>query len=260
MERKICFFDIDGTLLPFSGHLAPGTSDALTEAMRRGHLLFVNTGRTFYTIPQGIRQLPMTGFVSGCGTQVRIGSDILFQYHVEPSLCQETAALLARHNIPTVYEHSEGIFFHPAFDGVSMQENFRRYYQSMGLRTGTTEDPDFAFDKVYCRLDQADDLPGLRTALLPHFTWIDRGAPYCELVPKCCSKATGMALLAEHYGLTSDDCFAFGDSANDREMMAWAGTSIAMARNAGLDGVIDYVTGDAETGGVVQALRHFALI
>ena len=43
------------------------------------------------------------------------------------------------------------------------------------------------------------------------------------------SKATTLELLAAEHGFTADEVLAFGDSANDREMLDWAGHGVAVA-------------------------------
>ena len=46
-DKKILFFDIDGTLLtPHPFKVPESTSRALTKAHENGHLLFINTGRS----------------------------------------------------------------------------------------------------------------------------------------------------------------------------------------------------------------------
>ena len=51
-DKKILFFDIDGTLLtPHPFKVPESTSRALTKAHENGHLLFINTGRTKVMMP-----------------------------------------------------------------------------------------------------------------------------------------------------------------------------------------------------------------
>lgn len=42
------------------------------------------------------------------------------------------------------------------------------------------------------------------------------------------SKATGLAVLLDHYGLTRQESLSFGDNYNDLEMLAYTGISVAM--------------------------------
>ena len=63
-NRKLLFFDIDKTLLtPYPWTVPDSAKQALKEARYNGHLLFINSGRTYTMIPEiiknGIRRLCM---------------------------------------------------------------------------------------------------------------------------------------------------------------------------------------------------------
>ena len=48
MERAALFLDIDGTILSeITKEIPQSALDAMRAAKRAGHLLFINTGRTF---------------------------------------------------------------------------------------------------------------------------------------------------------------------------------------------------------------------
>jgi HAD superfamily hydrolase (TIGR01484 family) len=55
--------------------------------------------------------------------------------------------------------------------------------------------------------------------------WIDIGPPGVN-------KATGIARIADYYGVSSADTVVFGDAHNDLTMFAWAGYSVAMGQAA----------------------------
>ncbi len=57
-------------------------------------------------------------------------------------------------------------------------------------------------------------------------------------------KASGIALLMDHYGIERDEVMAFGDSMNDYEIIRFAGTGCAMANGRpALQAVADRVVG-----------------
>ena len=61
-DKKILFFDIDGTLLtPHPFKVPESTSRALTKAHENGHLLFINTGRTKVMMPSALSELHFDG-------------------------------------------------------------------------------------------------------------------------------------------------------------------------------------------------------
>jgi hydroxymethylpyrimidine pyrophosphatase-like HAD family hydrolase len=80
------------------------------------------------------------------------------------------------------------------------------------------------------------------------------GAPPCGI-----TKATGLALAAEHLGVGPADTVAFGDMPNDVPMFDWAGYGVAMANaHPELKAVADEVTpSTAAAGGAGGLARLF---
>ena len=63
-ERKLIFFDIDGTIVTEArdGRIIPdSTRTALRKLQQNGHLCFINTGRALAEIDEPILQLQMDG-------------------------------------------------------------------------------------------------------------------------------------------------------------------------------------------------------
>lgn len=55
------------------------------------------------------------------------------------------------------------------------------------------------------------------------------GAPFVEIIAPGVSKASGLAALCDRLDIDRSDVVAFGDALNDAEMLAWAGTGVAVA-------------------------------
>ena len=67
MQRKLLFFDIDGTLKSDVTHEYPeSTRRALALAKQNGHLLFINTGRPICNLDAELFQMGFDGFLCGC--------------------------------------------------------------------------------------------------------------------------------------------------------------------------------------------------
>ncbi|MEV4786354.1 HAD family hydrolase [Streptomyces tuirus] len=78
-----------------------------------------------------------------------------------------------------------------------------------------------------------------------------------ELQPCGITKATGLALAAEHLGLRPADTIAFGDMPNDIPMFDWAGHGVAMANaHPELKAVADEVTLSNEDDGIAVVLER----
>lgn len=89
------------------------------------------------------------------------------------------------------------------------------------------------------------------------FTFAPSGNAWIDAMQPGVSKASGIAQLAEHYGIGRDEVMAFGDSMNDYEIIRFVGTGCAMenARPA-LKAVADRVVGCNRDHAVQQELRR----
>ena len=71
------------------------------------------------------------------------------------------------------------------------------------------------------------------------------------------SKAEGMAAICRHFGINRQDTLAFGDGANDIEMLRWAGTGVAMGNAADIvKQAADMVTLDVDNEGIEHAVNQ----
>ncbi|MET9227058.1 HAD family hydrolase [Lentzea sp. NPDC003310] len=79
-----------------------------------------------------------------------------------------------------------------------------------------------------------------------------------ELAVPGVTKASGLADVAERFGVRQEDVIAFGDMPNDVEMLTWAGHGVAMANGheAAL-AVADEVTAPSSEDGVALVLERW---
>lgn len=76
------------------------------------------------------------------------------------------------------------------------------------------------------------------------FTFAPSGNSYIDAMQPGVSKASGIALLMDHYGIERDEVMAFGDAMNDYEIIRFVGTGCAMANGRpALQAVADRVVG-----------------
>ena len=74
-------------------------------------------------------------------------------------------------------------------------------------------------------------------------------------------KGTGLTYVADHLNISTDDCYAFGDSNNDISMFKAAGHGIAMGNACDeLKEIAEYVTDSVNDDGIYHAFKHYHLI
>ena len=90
------------------------------------------------------------------------------------------------------------------------------------------QDQNKVYDKLLLVLEPTERNLELKEYLSRHFLCIDRTHNMYEVVQKDYSKGTGIRFLCDYLGKSMEDCYAFGDSENDRTMLEAVPHSIAM--------------------------------
>lgn len=264
MEKKLLFFDIDGTLISEkTGKLPESTREALKEAKNQGCLLFVNTGRTKISIPKEVKELGFDGYVCGCGTNIYFQGKKLFTSQITNARCREVALRLREMKLPVFYEADDAIYFDYKIPAASPW--IRHAQKAFGTMGKDLEEllarEDLVYDKFLMILNLAKEGGELQEFLSQDFQCIDRRHDMWEVTQKSCSKGTGIHFLCEYMGIPLKNCYAFGDSENDRAMLEAVPNSIAMGNGEeAIKKSCSYVTDEVEKDGILHALKHLRLI
>lgn len=260
-EKYALFFDIDGTLVSFKTHEIPSsTIEALTEAKKRGHRVFIATGRPPLIITNlGAIEHLIDGYVIVNGALCYVGDTVVKCKNIP----NEAARLLAR----DAQEKNYGLIV-------------------VGERDVAVLDPNGQVDKVFRQelavdnLNQAKPLDVVlnqRILQLTPFFSEEYERELMPRIPSCTSgrwhpaftditaqgadKGEGIMAMAAYMGLDPRYTMAFGDGGNDLSMIRKAGIGVAMG-NA-LDSLkkeAAYTTTSVDDDGILNALRHYHLI
>lgn len=83
---KFLFFDIDGTLMGASRKVTEKNKQAIAEAKRNGHRVFLCTGRAPTTIYEDLKEIDFDGTVCSAGGFVIIGEKYIFENFINQYL------------------------------------------------------------------------------------------------------------------------------------------------------------------------------
>ena len=205
-DRKIVFFDIDGTLVDGPTHQIPQSAvEAIRKLRENGHLAFINTGRTLVSIEPRIREIGFDGLVCGCGTHIYYEGETLFSHSILHEKCTEIVYELRRLGIPTFFEAEEHVYYDSRCMSPELGNsvsNFKSLNCSVPDMPERPEDSDVVFDKFFCLLRPDDPVDKLRSFIGDEFTAVPQGEHYLEIVPTGCSKAEGIHILQKKLGIT----------------------------------------------------------
>lgn len=268
MDRKLLFFDIDGTLLcgNLPGYIPKSAITALEMAQKRGHYVFINTGRAWSYLPQAIKAYPFDGYICGCGTHVRFHDRILYHHVIPESVRGLLLKALKECRVQGLLEGTGRLYVdHTIAPSPPIERICQAYTVYSNQKAGSFEEEDLAFEKFVIIGNEEGDHQGFLDKTNPYFDSfgkIDLGGWYFEeFVPRTCSKATGIDILVKNLGLSTDDCYVFGDGNNDLSMMNHVKYSIAMGNSSEKAlAAATYVTTPVYRAGIRNAMLHYGLI
>lgn len=255
--------DIDGTILPRSGRVSERTKRALGALADAGIPLVLVTARPPRWLDSVAAQLEIEGTAvcANGAVQYDLGRRrVVDAITVPESTLLEVGALL-REALPGV------IFGIETTSGLAMEPDFPTSEQGLRPReVARLESMAAACDnstvKLLAALVDGDHDAMLATAepLVGHLlepSHSNSTVPLLELAPSGVTKASGLARMAEHFGVDAADVVAFGDAPNDLPMLAWAGTSYAVA-NAHPDvvAVATHQTASVDDDGVAMVVEE----
>lgn len=263
MDRKMIFFDIDGTIAAEETHMCPeSTVSAIRKARENGHLTFINTGRTFFNVTEDIRSIGFDGYVCGCGTYINYNDKALLYKSLEKEKCIEIIEKFREYKISALCEGLNDIYFDNLAPDGGHIARLKAQFGAQGFDVSKTwDDPKISFDKFVMWTDEKSNSKEFFSYISGEFDCIDRGSDFWEIVPKGYSKASGIKFLQEYFHIPLENCYAIGDSTNDLPMLEYVPNSIAMGNSTPiLFDSVAFVTKSIEEDGIEHALKHYGII
>lgn len=261
MNRKIVFFDIDGTLSTEDTFTIPeSTLKALALARSNGHLMFINTGRCNAFIEKQIKNLDVDGFICGLGTDIYYQGKEIFYHPLPLDLCKKIIDVSIACRLENVLESRDGVYY-PEHLRDPMNIHFRERYMNQGFNVKDYHAHDvYSFDKMACWYFTDSDIETFKKTFANDLTFIQRADNFVENAPKGYSKATGIQKIIEYLGIPWENTISVGDSTNDLAMLEYTKESIAMGNsNPAIFDHVTYKTSDINDDGIYRALKHFKL-
>lgn len=261
-DKKILFFDIDGTILSEETNtIPPSALNAIARARENGHLAFINTGRPYATIDQMIKDVGFDGFVCGCGTNIYFQGNEIYHQTLEEDIRRKIINLAYLYKVDCMLEGKTATCFKE-----EMLHPFMAFLKDKYLKEGHNiltypNDSALPFDKFTVWYTPEGDIESFKDAIKDEFTIIQRADDFIEVVPKNCSKASGIDFLTDYLDMSHDSTISFGDSTNDLSMLIHTKESVAMGNsNPILFDKVTYITTDVDDNGIENALKHFKVI
>lgn len=271
MKKGILFFDVDGTLIDSKkGKTVPDKEviEAIQKVRQNGYYCMISSGRNMAGLDAFLNSC-FDGFVfsDGAGIKMagqlsevipfehddveRILKELVNDYACDVNACWEDGSFVSQSTYKRIYELYEENIEEAEIQKVLSEQNIALldiWKDELILEV------DIFFPDVQTKKKWMDQKPEF-------VEFVDMEGNYGEITMKGVSKASGCVRIAKKLGIEMNDCYAFGDSMNDKEMLMACGKSVLMGNgDQRLKDFVDYVTGEVDDGGLIQGFRYFGLI
>lgn len=273
MERKLIAIDLDGTTLNNYSQVAPETELAIKQVIELGHIVSIVTGRPYRSSKQFYEQLnldtPIVNF-NGAWCHYPNHPDWKNAYHKQ--LDRELAlSFLSLSRFPIVKLISAETHNQIYVDRMdespynNVASPIRAAHTIPFSEDGLTENP----TSVNVFTAEEYFIPFMQDTIIKEFgdqvevrTW-GGPTPTLEIVDAGIQKAMGVEAIAKFYDISPDNIIAFGDEANDYEMIQYAGRGVVMKNGIdGLKEISDDITSHTndEQGLAKYLIKYFDLV
>lgn len=257
MSYKIVFFDIDGTLLTKEHKLPDDTRESIRQLQENGMKVAIATGRSPFHLEPVAKELGIDTYISFNGSYVVSEGKVVY----ENALTKESLAMLGemagRFEHPLVYLGTEECFAnkenHPhvieSFQSLKLSapECLADYWKENVIYQA------FLFCQKHEEESYQDILSSVSSVRWHNFAM--------DIMPLNGSKALGIEAMLAHLGIPASQAVAFGDGLNDREMLSFVGTGVAMGNASDeVKSFADLVTKEVHDGGIAYGLRQLGLL
>lgn len=261
MNKKALFFDIDGTLLSEVTKQVPDSAvRALAQARACGHLVFVNTGRSFSQLGPIRDMIQVDGWLCGCGTYIETGGHVLYHRVMPEEQRRRICRAIEDADMDGILEGYQGCYLGSA-ESRFPEGRYIRKSLAFAIRSMDWNRECGQAEKFCVISDEKSDRAAFFRGLGLDIHVIDRGDGFYECVPEGHSKATAIDVILKHYNISLEDAWVFGDSANDLPMFEHVPHAVLMGKHSReLEPYASFVTRTVEQDGIRYAMEKLGLL
>lgn len=264
MAIKLLALDLDDTLLDKSNLISPRCREAIRQAVDKGVVVTLATGRMYESAVPYARQLGLDiPIITYTGALIKSGlsDEVIFTSSFEPETAAEVLELFRERDWYIQVYMGDKLYVK------EYNEKSRTYEALTGIKAIPAGLELYAMVNDVYKMMAVDDPAAMKeVAKVVHSAFQGRiFAPlsrpmYLEMVRHGVNKGVAIDFLAKRLGIRQSEVMAVGDSNNDVDMLKYAGLGVAMGNAMPeVKAIADAVTLTNDEDGVAEAIQRYIL-
>lgn len=257
-NRKLIFFDIDGTLYNSDKAVPAEAKKAVRQLKENGHIVAIATGRGPFMYKKLREELGIETYISYNGQYIVFEGQVIYDNPIESSTLEKLSAQAHSNNHPVAFCDEKDLRV-----STKEHEHVKAGIGSLKLDFEVSEDKAYFEDNaiyqslLFCTEEEEREY----TASYDDVYFL-RWHEFCmDVIPSGGSKAEGIKTLLDKMNIDIKDTYAFGDGPNDVEMLELIENSVAMGNGVQeAKAVSRYVTGHVDENGLYDGLKMAGLL
>lgn len=279
MERKIVFLDVDGTLCNDHDQVPESAAQAIRQARKNGHLVYLCTGRSKAEIYDYIMEIGFDGIIGAGGGFVTIGDEMLYHKRVSDADVRHLVDFFNENHVDFYLESNGGLYASKNLVSHLERLMYGDLENDEAARQRKKERPSHFIEALIegedlyrsdvnkaCFIQSDVPFETIKKEFEGEFNVIHCTVPAFgedsgELAVPGVHKATAIETLLAHLGIDRENTMAIGDGMNDAEMLEYCKIGIAMGNaKPGLKEIADEITDTHDEGGIYNSFKKHGLI
>jgi len=281
MERKVIFFDADGTIID-GDCLSPKVRKTFEKLKESKHILVLSTGRALPALGLTLKELDFKNIISSAGNVTMADNEIIFNNSLTTAELKEIDEFLTNHDISYHMESVDYIYVKKG----EKEEYLNRHRNMIPEKSEASEEEyDILLDNFEDVKNRTREVQHLSDITVNKIHYFDESLPFSELEKvfgdrftckplslskefsggeisaRGVTKEDGMRQILSHYNMPIENTIAIGDDYNDIEMLDYASYSIVLDHAPEeVKKHADFVTKNIENDGFSHAINHLELL
>jgi Cof subfamily protein (haloacid dehalogenase superfamily) len=273
VDYKLICIDMDGTLLNDKKTISERNLRAIRLANEKGVRIAVCTGRIFTSADFFSELLGVKSPViasNGAYIREKDRDEVVYKATLGASKCKKLLSVFRQYDIYPHYYTSDTVFTEKLIYSSSFYEEVNKTLpKDKQVKIVLVKDWNDIFQKyereIFKGIAVDEDIEKIQKAKMAlrdssDFEVVSSRFDNFEVMNKGVSKGNAVKILADYYGISSEQVICIGDSENDLSMIKFAGLGVAMGNaDENVKEAAKYITDSNNCDGVAKVIEKFVL-